>query len=59
MARVDSDDDVCEFCYKREADSICDECSQPLCMECTKTTELGVLCPACVRDHVEARHDRR
>ncbi len=39
---------ACSFCNENEADSICDRCSQPVCIACTDTSpEFGVLCPDC------------
>lgn len=51
---------ACEFCMEREADSICDLCSKPVCMQCTTTVQTkGVLCPDCCCEHAAQNRKRR
>lgn len=39
---------ACPWCMEEEADSICDRCSRPVCLECSETAEQGNLCPDCL-----------
>ncbi len=45
------DTHACPICNEREADSICDNCSKIMCVECSTTLPAGVFCPDCEANH--------
>ncbi len=50
---VTSDDDLLLACYRhpnRETGLRCYNCQKPICMDCTRKTPVGYLCPDCYRE---------
>ncbi|MEM7335312.1 MAG: hypothetical protein AAF490_24760 [Chloroflexota bacterium] len=50
---VTNDDDLLLACYRhpnRETGLRCYNCQKPICMDCTRKTPVGYLCPDCYRE---------